>query len=893
MFKLKDAIDQWKKSLRKSPYFEDGDIEELETHLRDQIEALVDAGMSEANAFDQAVSMIGSPDAIGEELHLTRSKWYNLLRFLSLDAPLVRNQLLVVSRKLKKNHGFAFINLLGLSVGLGVCFLIYLYIQDELSYDKFHENFQHVYRIENEVKSRESGEFRRDARIPITWAKPLESNYPEIKEAARIVVSGGNVLVNIEEEGYYETDFCYADNEIFSVFTFEFLAGDQVSPLERPNTVVLTESQAKKYFGDQDPIGKRLIEEIVWYGGVEYEVTAVVKDLPANSHFQRTVFFSFPTLAQQIFADINQDWGIPFYYTYLLLDDGVNLAALDDKLNGFIQDHYGEETAARYNPELVALGDIYFHNQADTAIGDISDFTRIIILSAIAVFILAIAIFNYINLSTAQSIDKAKEIGVRKVVGASRLSLIKQYLSESVAFCLIAFVVGILASYFLLPYFNQVAGKQIAMNESWFTSLLPAGLLSVLLVGVIAGLYPAFILSAFKPTVIMRGLSSSGDHTRKLRAWLVGFQFCIAAFLIIATLVVYRQLVFLQQKDLGFNQEKVVDIALVSRDIAEEYATLKQQFNRLGSVVSTTASSQMVGQPYYLNYRFEDLETLGRLVEMARFYVDHDFFKTMDIEILAGSEALNPAFDSDSSGMVVVNEAALRKVGIETPQQAIGHRIRYVRPNGLEHAATIRAVSKDFHLESLHTQIEPMVMEYWQESFTTIYIRLAGLTDGDIASLETAYKEVVPGSPFELSFLDERLNYLYAQETRLGKLFLGFTVIAIVISILGLVGVSAYIIERRTKEVGIRKVLGAEKWQITTMLSQRFLKLVLLSFLLSAPLAYWAMEQWLNKFAYRTTISAGVLVIAALLIVVTALSSVVWQALKAATMNPVKSIRTQ
>ncbi|MDX1667280.1 MAG: FtsX-like permease family protein, partial [Saprospiraceae bacterium] len=602
---------------------------------------------------------------------------------------------------------------------------------------------------------------------------------------------------------------------------------------------------------------------------------------------------SFPTLSGQLFTDINQNWNIHFYYTYLLLDQGTDPAALDDKLEAFIDTYYEEETAARYNPELVQLGDIYFHTEADTAIGARSDFRKVTILSVIALFILGIAVFNYVNLSTAQSVDKAKETGVRKVVGASRFSLVKQYLSESIAFCLVASLLAAGASYFLLPLFNKLAAKQIALSAADLLSLTPLWIGLALVVGMLAGLYPAFVLSSFRPSVVFQRLSASGDQTRTLRSLLVSLQFCISVFLIIATLVVYRQLLFLQQKDLGFEEEGIVEIALVSRDMTDDYALLKRQMNSLGPVLSASGCSRIAGKElYYLGYRFEDLEEGPRVVHMARYHVDHDFFNTMDIQILAGGP-LTPSFDSDSSGMLVLNEAAIRELGIENPESAIGQRVTYQRPGSIRVDGTIWAVCENFHALSLHNQIVPMVMDYWRESFNYLNVRLSSVNYANIEKLEATYQSLFPGNPFEFSFLDERIDQLYDQEQRLGQLFFGFTLIAIVISVLGLIGVSAYTIERRTKEIGIRKVLGAGRWQIAGMLSKGMLKLVALSFILASPPAYWAMQQWLDNFPYKIDISPGIILFAALLVLLTAMLSVGSQALRAAMMNPVNSIKDE
>jgi putative ABC transport system permease protein len=891
MFELEKVIRRWKKSLRRITFYEDADIEELETHLRDEIETLLDSGMDIESAFKKAKSNIGDPVLIGEELYRSRIRTDSVVNQLSFNFPLFKNHLKVIIRKLKRNHGFTLLNITGLSIGFMVCLLILLYIRDELSYDKFHKNADRIYRIENEIKESGTGKIRREARVPITWAETLEKEYPAVEKAARIAVSRENVLVSFKDDSHLETDFCYADNDIFDIFTFEFISGNGSTPLMGTNSAVITESFAKKYFGNRDPIGKRLRVEVAWYGSIDYEITAVIQDLPHNSHFRFSLLLSFETLANQLFVDINQDWGIHFYYTYLLLKPGTDLITLDDQFGKFINIHYDEETSSRYNPELVPLEDIYFHTEAETAIGPRSDSSKIIILSAIALFIVGIAIFNYVNLSTSQSLDKAKETGVRKVVGASRFSLIRLFLIESVSFCLVAFIFAISVSYLILPYFNQLAGKQHTMDFYSLSIIIPCGLAISILIGIVAGLYPAFFLSSFKPTVIIRRLTPAGNQSRSIRTFLVSLQFCISIFLIIATLVVYKQLIYFQTKDLGFKSDGIVEVKMVSRNMINHYLTLKKEFENLNSVRSASASVNPPGSElYYADYFFYDLDEGPRNIEMARYHIDHDYYRTMNIKIIAGTTP-NYTFDSDSSGMLVINEAAVREMGIKDPRKAIGQRVRYERTNGDVIYSKILAVCEDFHHESLHQKLVPIIMDYWQEELYYLNVRLSNINRNNINQLERIYTSVFPAYPFEYTILNERIAHLYEQEVRLARLFLIFTLLAILISNLGLYGISASSIARKTKEIGIRKVFGAGTWEITRNLSKDMLRLVFFSFVLTVPVAYHIMVNWLEKFAYRVNIDVSIFIFSGVLILITSLIAVGWQSLKAGRMNPAKSLR--
>ncbi len=895
MFNLENAIQTWKRRLRSNPAFEDGDIAELESHLREEVERLKVEGFSEEEAFNRASEEIGEPEPIGDELGMVRQrKRYTDTGNSFLNLGLLQSYLNISLRGLKRNKGFSIINILGLAVGIWACLAIYLVIRDDLSYDRFHEKADRINRVENVMYLPDEGEYMHRSRVPITWAKALKDEIPEIGETARIMASGGDMLFRLEDDrSFHESNYVYADNEIFEIFTFRFLMGDEREPLKRPNTAVLTGTFARKYFGNDNPIGKTIISEVGWYGPVEYEVTAVVEDLPPNSHFNRGIFLSFSTVETQLFVDINQNWNIHFYYTYLLLEPQADREAFTAKLDQFVDRHYDEEQAARYEPEMIALTDIYLHGKGEAQLGATGSIKYIYIQAAIALFILLIAVFNFVNLSTAQSIDRAKEVGVRKVLGADRFSLIRQYLSESVVYCMAATVIAFGLLYITLPSLNVLSGKLLTLNIELLTELLPQLFIGILVVGILAGLYPAVFLSSFRPSAVFKGWSASGDRTGQVRKVLVGFQFTVSVFLIIATMVVYQQLQFLKGRDLGIDREQVVSINLMAREVAENYNVLKNRFMQLSPVseVSVSSTHFMVSELYYNSYRLEDTPSGPFERAMARYQIDRDYFRTMGIPLLAGE--LTASFDSDSSGYVVINEAALREAGWEDPEEAIGIRVNYTRPNGDPISAYVAAVSADFHLESPHEQVEPMVMEYWNEGFTVLHVRLSGFDQAHMDQVEQAYKEIYPTLPFEFTFLDDRIDRIYDREDKIGTLFYWFSVLAIVIACMGLFGVAAYAVDRRTKEIGIRKVLGADSLQIVTLLSRDFLGLVTVSFLIASPLAWYAMRQWLNNYTYRIEPGIGLFLLAGLLIVLIALLSISWQSIRAALMNPVESLRSE
>ncbi|MBR9997771.1 MAG: FtsX-like permease family protein, partial [Cyclobacteriaceae bacterium] len=864
----------------------------LENHLYDDIQKLIDEGKNEEEAFEIAKNNLGDISLLSSQSYESKRKHSSAIKNIFWDLPILANQIKLSIRRLSRNKAFGLINLGGLTVALTVCFFISLYISDELIYDKYNINYEKIYRIEN-IITLETGDIRHEAQVPITWGPSLEEEYSDVKDAARLMVSRGDILIRIGDETFIEDSYCYADDALFDIFSYQFIAGDNEKPLGRPNTAVVTEDFAKKHFGDENPVGKIIETDVSWYGSIQYEITALVENLPSNSHFDKGLYLSFYTLADELFVDINQDWGIHYYYTYLLINNQNDAAELENKLSSFINRHYRKEIGEDYKPILIPLSEIYFHSDVEHPIGPVSSYNRVLFLASIALLILGIAVFNYVNLSTAQSIDKSKEIGIRKVMGASRPSIFKQILSESTVLAFCASLIAIILVILLLPNFNQIAVKDINVNIGLIVNKTGWMLLATVILGILAGLYPAILLSSFKPTSLFRSLSTSGRKAVNLRSALVGIQFAISSFLIIGTIVVNHQINFIQNRDLGFDKESIISVNMGSREIINKYDVLKNKIQSQDGVLASSATPGLPGSRFfYAGYRFDNLGSSDNVFEMARHHVDHNFFETMDITILAGEIPENN-FNSDSSGMVVINRAAMNELGITDPYKVIGHRVTYERPNGDLMETTVVAVSENFNWSSLHHKIEPIVMDYWNEGFTTLNIRLDEVNQSVIANIEKAFKSTFPGNSFEFIFLDDRINALYDKEIRFGKIFSIFSLVALIISGVGLLGVSAFFMERKTREIAVRKVLGANMWQIASMFSFNMIKLAGIAFIIASPFAYYLFENWLEDFAYRINIGPSVFLFTSLVLLLTILLSVGWQALKAGMMNPVKNLRSE
>ncbi|MEP6844580.1 MAG: ABC transporter permease [Panacibacter sp.] len=783
-------------------------------------------------------------------------------------------------RHLWRHKAFSFINILGLAVGISACFLIYLYVSFETSYDNFHSKTDRIYRVVADVKT--PTETIRSAAVTSPVAINMKRDFPEIEDAVRIAPE--ELLVKKGTVKFQEEKSVLADSTLFNVFDFPLIAGDKKTALIEPMSIVISQTAAKKYFGNTNPMG----QEVQLTGeAINAKITGVMKDIPKNSQIEADMIVSLSSSKQINDFMSDSEWTNHTNYTYILVKPHTDVKALAAKFPAFQEFHHGEEAKKLQMQDYLSLEplrDVYLHS---TRGGFISgSINNVYIFSAIALFILLIACVNFINLTTARSAERAKEVGIRKVVGALRFQLAKQFISESVIICLIAFCLSIIFSATALPLFNQLAGKEI--SNSIFSN--PLHILSLLVlslfIGLIAGFYPSLVLSSFKPVSVLKGRFSTGTKGAILRKSLVVFQFTISIVLIAATIIVYRQLNYMRSQNLGFSKEQTI---IINTNFDKNKDVFKQSLSSVPGVISSTLSSHVPGGGS--NSAYSEVENKKGEMQKSNldlYFVDFDYVQQYDLKLAAG-RSFSKDFPTDSTQAMVINEAASKMLGYSTPQEAIGRKFAQWGKKG-----QIIGVLKDFHYQSLQSNIPPLVMRYesWGLGMISVKVSPANLP-ATLKAINNKWSQLIPNRPFEYNFLDEFFDMQYKSEDHFGNLFFNFAVLAIFISCLGLLGLSSYSTMQRTKEIGIRKVLGANVTGIVNLLSIDFIKLVLIALVIAVPVAWFGMNRWLQDFAYRTDITWWIFGLAGLLSVLIAFSTISYQSIKAAIANPVKSLRTE
>ena len=796
------------------------------------------------------------------------------------------NYLTVALRNLLRYKGYSAINVLGLAIGIACCVLIMLYVQDELSYDQHHEKNDRIYRLaESAVVAGRSIEA---AVTPPPWAPVLAKDYPEIEQITRIKPPNSRWLIRYQQNRFYEKNFVFADSSVFDIFTIPLVQGNARSALAEPHTVVLSESMADKYFGDDNPIGKVITGDDLY----KFTITGVMRDLPKNSHFHFDFLASYASLApNNLYGEPTtmQNQGFSHdLYTYLLLKEGYAPEDLERKLPGFLEKHLGDQldgTGIEARPFLQPLPDIHLHSNLEGEIAPNSDVRYVYIFSSLAVFILLIACVNFMNLSTARSARRAQEVGIRKVLGAHRNQLIKQFTGESILFSLIALVMALGLVHVLLPQFNLLSGKALEMDYQ-STWLVPVLVAIALVTGIVAGGYPAFILSSFRPVAVLTGALKAGATHSFLRKILITFQFIISIVMIVGTIVVLDQLEYMQNKNLGFEKEHVVVVRMPDDEVLKGYRAYKNAVLQYPEIVNVSTSTSVPGGQPSLNLVTPEGVQEDESPVYQVIWADFDFVETLDIKIASGRK-FSTAFATDSSACLI-NETAVRSLGWETP---IGKTIRFTGAPDTNPSHTVIGVMADFHNQSLRQRVEPLMVLFNAPSvFMVIRIQEQNLSRG-MEVLHDQWRQTYPNHPaMDYSFLDEDLEQLYQAERRLGSVFIIGAALSILIACLGLFGLSSYMAEQRTREIGIRKVLGATIPNVILLLSRDFTKLILLAFVIGAPVSYYAMGTWLEDFPYRIDLSAWVIMFSGLTALVIAWLTVGYQALKAATANPVDAV---
>jgi putative ABC transport system permease protein len=795
-------------------------------------------------------------------------------------------------RSLLKNKGFTAVNILGLALGLASCLLIVFYVVDELSYDRYNTNANRIYRVNTDIKF--GGNASSYAIGPPPLATEAAANIPEVEKATRLLTAL-QMRFKKGEEYINEAKVAYADSTLFDVFTLPMLSGNPKTALKEPNTIVLTEQAAKKYFNSANVVGKVIT---MVNGNTNYKVTGVIKNMPGQSHFNFDYLLSMSTLE----GSRGNVWNSFIYTTYLLVKHSTNEALLSKKLDALFQSHFEQQPGfnkvnfakngnyVRVN--LTPLTDIHLLSNRQYELSANSSITYVYIFSAIALFILLIACINFMNLSTARSANRAREVGVRKVLGSPRKYLIAQFLAESLIITFAATVIAVLAAWALLPLFNQIAGKQLGISLQTISWLLPALLVIILVVGVLAGAYPAFYLSAFQPITVLKGKLSAGFKGGSFRNFLVVLQFSVSIFLIIGTIVIYNQLNYIQQKDLGFDRSHVLVVKNTTG--LSNAQTLKEQVKQIAGVSNASLSGFLpTGTLRQPNSVFTSKVPNSRNALFTEIWpVDEDYLPTMGMKLSQGRnfEAGNI---SDSLG-VVINQTAARMLGFTG--NALNKKLYYIPDGGGDNKIKeyhVLGMVKDFNFKSLRDNITPVVMMLANNN-DALSIKLEGAdVKPYIAQIENKWNRLSPNQHFEYSFMGEDFNAAYQTEQRTGTLFLIFTTLAVIIASLGLFSLAAYAAEQRNKEIGIRKVLGASVSSIIAMLSKDFIKLVVISFIIAAPLAWLVMHKWLEGFAYRQGIQWWVVAIAGIGAVVIAFATISTQSFKAAIANPADSLKSE
>jgi len=793
---------------------------------------------------------------------------------------MIRNYIKIAFRNLWRHKSFSFINIVGLAVGMTAFLLIFMYVRFELSYDRFHAKADQVYRLNVDIKS--ANDLMKEPWSSAPMGPALKADFPEIVESTRLFPY--STIVKANDQLFQENRIFFAEPSFFDVFSLPLLKGDPKTSLKNPYNAVLTETTAKKYFGTTDPIGKTLLlgnKDLVM-------VTGIAKDVPENSQFKFDILYSASTL-EKFNPGVSEQWGNFGSYTFLLLAKGTNANLLESKFPSFLKKHISESDrkgGEDYALFLKPLKDIYMDPRGGIEQGSRSN---IYIFSIVALFILLIAAINFINLTTARATERAKEVGVRKVIGAARSQLTMQFLGESIIICLVSFVFAALLVSITLPLFNQLAGKAISGDifQSGYVFIL---LLISLLIGIAAGAYPALALSGFRPVTVLKGRFSSSAKGTLLRKGLVIIQFTISIVLIVGTIVVYNQLNYMRDQPLGFEKNQLMTMDFGNDDgVIKNYETIKNEFRSIPNVRSVAISHGLPGVgSANAHSAFENRQGAMQPLNISMYDVDYDFIPVYKMKIQAG-RTFSTAFPSDSTKSVVVNEATVKILGYTSPNDAIGKKFDQWGRQG-----QIIGVVKDFHYRSLQENVEPLNMRVNPSNARIFTLKIASQNiPATIAAVESKWKTLIPQRPFNYTFVDANFNKQYTTEERFGQLFMYFAVLAIFISCLGLLGLASYSTLQRTREIGIRKVLGASIAGIVNMLSQEFLLLVLIAALIASPLSWYGTQAWLKDYAYKVNVGWTVFAIAGILSFMIAILTVSFQAIKASLANPVKSLRSE
>ncbi len=806
---------------------------------------------------------------------------------------MIKNYLKSALRNITKNKFYSFLNILGLAIGIAAFIFIFLYIQDEISYDKYHENSSRIYRVESNFNI--SGKHETFAIVPTPMGPALKLEYPEVEEMCRFM-NTGNTLFKYGDKEFYEDKFYFADSTVFQIFTHKLLMGNPNSCLVEPNSIVIDQSTAKRFFDEANPMG-----EILESGsGRKYKVTGVMEDMPKSSHLQYQALLSVTTLSalrgEEEFNSMEPGrfWNIGVY-TYVLLNKNVTMQSVLEKFPGFYEKYMksvGDQINASFDLMATPLIDTHFSGNigADQPKGNMA---YIYIFAAIALFILIIASINYMNMATARSAKRAREVGIRKVAGAYRKQLIGQFLSESLLLAIIGLIIALILVYTLLPDFNTFSGKQISLNLLTQPGLFLIILSVTVIIGLASGSYPAFFLSSFKPVSVIKGSSTGkGKSGGTLRRVLVVIQFAIAIAMIIGTVVVSGQLRFLRDKDLGFIKDNIVILQLQDSAFRSKVEPFKEELLNNANILAVTNSTGVPGDNQWIQVVKVEKDTAMVDDSMILALVDHDFVDTYGMELIEG-RGFDKEMSTDAEEAVIVNETTVKQYGWQ--DNPIGKKIHW----GFEldgsggRILKVIGVVKDFHFNSLHNKVVPFMMFLSEFDKGYLSLRINPENFGETRQfIEDKWNAFGASRPFDYNMLTETWDEMYQSEAKIGAIFTIATLLTIFIALLGLLGLSSFVAEQKTKEIGIRKVMGARLHNILGLLYKEFVLLIIIAFVIAIPIAWWQLDIWLSSnFVYHIAITVGSILLAGLLAIVISILTISFHSLKVAMGNPVDAIK--
>lgn len=810
---------------------------------------------------------------------------------------MIKNYFKIAFRNLAKYKFISFINLFGLTIGFTCCLLILTYILNELSYDRYNKNADNIYRITRTFYNGNGDATLKLSTIAPPFGYYLPTDFPEIQKMTRLL-NNGTTPLKYEDKLINEPNVYFADENIFDVFTIAVLKGNPATALKDPFSVMLTEETAKKYFGDEDPINKVLRAN----NQFDVKVTGIYKDFPSNAHLHPNMLVSFNTLKDSaVYGEKNlqTNWGNNSFFTYILLPKNYNIKNMEARFPAFLDKHMAGQfrtvqPSKGTKLDLQKLTDIHLHSHTDYEAEPNGDIKRVYIFSCIAFFILLIACINYMNLSTARAALRAREIGIRKVIGARKKELIIQFLSESLLLTWASILIAFFLLFLLLPWLNKISEQDLSVGILLKWQILVPLLFAPFIVGIISGIYPALFMSSFQPVKTLKGLFKIRGSSISFRKVLVVTQFAISIILIITTMIVFQQMRFMQQTSLGYDKEHLVTLPYYTQ-LDGQYESFRNSLLQNSSIKEAGRSSR-IPTGRLLDDMSASAPGTDSMVpvkaEIRYVAADYDFIPTYGIHIVAGRN-FSREYGTDTSGFVI-NEAAVKAIGWKSPEQAIGKNFKYGFING-----KIIGVMHDFHFESLHQEIKPMILimpaaAQGQSFYNALSVKIAGNNvPAALATLKNTWQKYLPDFPYQYTFLDENFSKLYASEQKQETIFTAFACIAIFIACLGLLGLSAFTINQRIKEIGIRKVMGASISSIVALLSKDFLKPVGIAAIVAFPVAWYFMDKWLRDFAYRISISWWIFIAAGILAALIALITISFLAIKAAMANPVKSLRTE